>query len=159
MTHCVVLQVVYSSAAEKGNSRAAAMLMTSATVHAGASGGAVVATDGSVAGLVTSNARYAASGAIIPNLNFAVAAEALRPIWALAEQPGGLTEEALQGLDVQDKALASLWKLTAPPEQKGASDVHSKLQQTGSERLAGLLAKLKLQSGEPQVEGRPPNKL
>lgn len=121
------------------------MLMTSATVHAGASGGAVVADDGSIAGLVTSNARFSASGAIIPNLNFAVAAEALRPLWALAEAPDGLTHDALRRLDVEDPALSNLWKLTAPPEKQSLSDVGdvswSRPKETAAERLAGLLGK------------------
>ncbi len=34
------------------------MLITTATVHAGASGGAVVGEDGALLGLVTSNARF-----------------------------------------------------------------------------------------------------
>ena len=129
----------------KGQPSTAAMLMTSATVHAGASGGAVVAEDGSIAGLVTSNARFSASGTIIPNLNFAVAAEALKPLWALAEAPEGLTHDALQKLDVQDPALSQLWKLTAPPEKQVLSDVGevswSRSKETAAERLAGLLSK------------------
>ena len=116
------------------------MLMTSATVHAGASGGAVVTAGGCIAGLVTSNARFSSSGAILPNLNFAVAAEALRPLWALAQTPQGLTWHALQSLDVKDDALASLWKLTAPPEKQGLSEV-GRLKKSATERLAGLLSK------------------
>lgn len=135
--------------------------MTSATVHAGASGGAVVAGGGSIAGLVTSNARFSASGAIIPNLNFAVAAETLRPLWALAQKPDGLTCHALQALDVQDTHLASLWKLSAPPEQEGLSDLGGTRRKiTATQRLDDLLSK----SGLPRLglsdrEGQLPDKL
>lgn len=139
VTHSAWLQVVYSDTVKTGQPRAAAMLMTSATVHAGASGGAVVTAGGCIAGLVTSNARFSSS-AILPNLNFAVAAAALRPLWALAQTPQGLTCDALQSLDVKDDALGSLWKLTAPPEKQGLSEV-GRLKGSATERLAGLLSK------------------
>ena len=72
------VQVVHNNDA----SRSAALLITSATVHAGASGGAVavVSSEGSVVGLTTSIARHSASGSTIPSWNFAVAADALQPL-------------------------------------------------------------------------------
>ena len=58
-----------------------AMVLTTATVQSGASGGAVLSPSGALIALVTSNARHTASGAVIPNLNFGIAAPALRPLW------------------------------------------------------------------------------
>lgn len=158
-------QVVYSDALNTDKPKAAAMLMTSATVHAGTSGGAVVADDGSIAGLVTSNARFAASGAIIPNLNFVIAAETLKPIWALAQHPDGLTHDALQALDVQDAALASLWKLTAPPKKEGPGSMGgTRGKAIASDRLADLLSKAGLskalmQPDELKLPGKVESKL
>ena len=130
------VQVVYSS----NESRSAALLITSATVHAGASGGAVVSSEGSVVGITTSNARHSASGSTIPNWNFAVAADALQPLWALAAQPSSLTKEALRRLDTEDAVLARLFSLSSPPEQqRPISKPESKTHKQGSARLAELL--------------------
>ena len=57
------------------------MVLTTATVQSGASGGAVLSPSGALVALVTSNARHTSSGAIIPNLNFGIAGPALRPLW------------------------------------------------------------------------------
>ncbi|DBA67269.1 TPA: hypothetical protein ACH3X2_001576 [Trebouxia sp. C0005] len=139
-----ITKVVYSHAVKTGRQRSAAMIMTSATVHAGASGGAVVTADGCIAGITTSNARHSASGLTIPNLNFAVAAEALQPLWALAAQPGGLRPELIQQLDVQDAALATIFTLSQPPEQQnpaGQQTLEDSRDKQGSARLAELLSK------------------
>ncbi len=158
------LQVVYSHAVKTGRQRSAAMVMTSATVHAGASGGAVVTADGCIAGITTSNARHSGSGSTIPNLNFAVAAEALQPLWALAAQPDGLRPELIQQLDVQDAALATIFTLSQPPEQQtpaGQQMLEGSRDKQGSARLAELLSKKglsKLQTplatGKLEVPGR-----
>ena len=152
------MQVVYSNAVKTGDGRTAAMLMTSATVHAGASGGAVVTADGCIAGITTSNARHSGSGSTIPNLNFAVAADTLRPLWALADQPGGLCPESIQQLDVQDAALSSIFMLSQPPEQLHGAGQH-KLPESrdkqGSARLAELLSQKGLsQLHLPQAAGK-----
>lgn len=136
-----ITKVVNSRA---GSGRSAALVMTSATVHAGASGGAVMAGDGSVVGITTSNAKHSGSGSTIPNLNFAVAADALRPLWALAKEPGFLTREALQRVDVEDPALAALFRLSTPPEQQTPlhkQNSSDRVQKKGSERLADLLSR------------------
>ena len=147
------LQVVHSHALSKDGSRSAAMLLTSATVHAGASGGAVVNADGCLVGITTSNARHAASGSTIPNLNFAVAADALRAVWQLAAQPQGLTHTALQQLDIKDDALLDIWTISKPPGKAiiavGRRD--SRLQ--GSARLADLLSKSNLGMLPPTLGG------
>ncbi len=158
------LQVVYSHAVKTGRQRSAAMVMTSATVHAGASGGAVVTADGCIAGITTSNARHSGSGSTIPNLNFAVAAEALQPLWALAAQPGGLRPELIQQLDVQDAALATIFTLSQPPEQQNLAGQQklegSRDKLAGSARLAELLSKkglsklqMPLATGKLEVPG------
>ena len=58
-----------------------AMLLTTAAVHSGASGGAVISASGRLAALVTSNSRHAATGRPLPALNYSIAAAALRPLW------------------------------------------------------------------------------
>ncbi len=158
------LQVVYSHAVKTGRHRSAAMLMTSATVHAGASGGAVVTADGCIAGITTSNARHSGSGSTIPNLNFAVAAEALQSLWALAAQPDGLRPELIRQLDVQDAALATIFTLSQPPEQQnpaGQQPLQGSRDKQGSARLAELLSKKGLSqlqtppaTGKSDVPGR-----
>lgn len=138
------LQVVYSHVVSSNGSRSAAMLLTSATVHAGASGGAVVNADGCVVGIITSNARHSASGATIPNLNFAVAVDALRALWQLAAQPKGITHTALQRLDIKDAALLDIWTISKPPESPFAGGGWGKLRLQGSARLAELLSNNRL---------------
>ena len=127
------------------------MLLTNATVHAGASGGAVVNADGCVVGITTSNARHSASGSTIPNLNFAVSVDALRSLWQLAAQPQGLTPTVLQQLDIKDDALLDIWTISKPPERPGACKENSRLQ--GSARLAELLSKRRLGALPTTVSG------
>ncbi len=84
------LQVVCSPESSKPT-----MLITTAAVHSGSSGGAVVdAATGRLLGLVTSNARHQrieadAAGSrrpvTLPRLNFSIASEELRPIVGWAE--------------------------------------------------------------------------
>ena len=58
-----------------------AMLQTSAAVHAGSSGGAVVDSSGNLVALITSNATHTRGGTL-PHLNFAIPVQPLlRPIW------------------------------------------------------------------------------
>ena len=52
-------QVVHDSSAGSGE---AAMVLTTAAVQSGASGGAVLAPSGALVALVTSNARHSSSG-------------------------------------------------------------------------------------------------
>lgn len=127
------------------------MLLTNATVHAGASGGAVVNADGCIVGITTSNARHSASGSTIPNLNFAVAVDALRSLWQLAAKPQGLTCTALQHLDIKDDALLDIWTISKPPERPGAYKENSRLQ--GSARLAELLSKRRLGALPTSADG------
>ncbi|VFQ58873.1 unnamed protein product [Cuscuta campestris] len=61
-----------------------AMLETTAAVHPGGSGGAVVNSDGFMIGLVTSNARHG-GGTVIPYLNFSIPCAALEPVFKFSE--------------------------------------------------------------------------
>lgn len=91
----------------------ATLMLTTATVHSGASGGAVLDAQGHLVGLVTSNARHA-SGTTLPNLNFCIALDELRPvidvIGRVREQHGDL-RSALSKLDVADVVLQRVWAL------------------------------------------------
>ena len=153
------LQVVYSSAISKDGlegGASAAMLLTTATVHAGASGGAVVNADAHVVGITTSNARHASSGSTIPNLNFAVAVDALRPLWHLAAQPEGLTHPCLQQLDIKDAALSDIWTISKPPEESTFKKKPNFPGDTGSQgpaRLAELLSKGRLGDLRSKLDG------
>ena len=151
---------MYSAAVSNGASKGhavAAMLLTTATVHAGASGGAVVNTDGCVVGITTSNARHSASGSTIPNLNFAVAADALQPLWQLAAQPCGLTPANLQELDIKDAALLDIWTISRPPEQslpEQKADLSGQNRMQGSARLSQLLSKNHVGDSHPKPGGQ-----
>lgn len=61
-----------------------AMLQTTAAVHPGGSGGAVVDVSGRLIGLVTSAARHS-GGSMLPHLNFSIPVEALKPVFAFAK--------------------------------------------------------------------------
>ncbi|CAH2034150.1 unnamed protein product [Thlaspi arvense] len=85
-----------------------AMLETTAAVHPGGSGGAVVNSSGHMIGLVTSNARHGA-GTVIPHLNFSIPCAVLAPIFKFAEDMQNM--EILQTLDQPNEELSSIWAL------------------------------------------------
>ncbi|KAK8952359.1 Glyoxysomal processing protease, glyoxysomal [Platanthera zijinensis] len=89
------------------------MLQTTAAVHPGASGGAVINSKGHMVGLVTSNARHG-GGTIIPHLNFSIPCAALEPVFRFSE-----TRDAtlLEFLDRPNELLSSVWALV-PAESK-----------------------------------------
>lgn len=69
-----------SRPARPSPSPSAALLVSTATVHAGASGGALLdASTGRLLGVVTSNARHSVAG-IFPRINFSIPAARLAPI-------------------------------------------------------------------------------
>ncbi|KAK9824639.1 hypothetical protein WJX72_011986 [[Myrmecia] bisecta] len=138
-------QVLTDNTTVGNDGRNAAMLMTTATVHPGASGGAVLGTDGRLVGLVTSNARHMASSTTVPNLNFSIAAAALRPLWEYAAVSPVLDPTALTTLDVRSDSLARLWALTAfrPATPTQTSPLGGR--PAGRDKLAKLLADAGLQ--------------
>ncbi|KAI5080606.1 hypothetical protein GOP47_0003789 [Adiantum capillus-veneris] len=89
-----------------------AMLETTAAVHPGGSGGAVVNENGHLIGLVTSNARHS-GGAVIPHLNFSIPYASLKPIFAFAS--GELKDPSvLSALAIPDEQLSAVWALVPP---------------------------------------------
>uniref|UniRef100_A0A1J3DRU1 Glyoxysomal processing protease, glyoxysomal n=1 Tax=Noccaea caerulescens TaxID=107243 RepID=A0A1J3DRU1_NOCCA len=84
------------------------MLETTAAVHPGGSGGAVVNSSGHMIGLVTSNARHGA-GTVIPHLNFSIPCAILAPIFKFAEDMQNM--EILQTLDQPNEELSLIWAL------------------------------------------------
>lgn len=92
-----------------------AMLETTAAVHPGGSGGAVVDLDGHMVGLVTSNARHG-GGTVIPHLNFSIPCAALEPIFKFSEDMQAL--EVLEDLDRPNEHLSAIWALMQPLNPK-----------------------------------------
>lgn len=88
-----------------------AMLETTAAVHPGASGGAVINSDGQMIGLVTSNARHG-GGTVIPHLNFSIPSAALAPIFKFAKDMQDLS--LLRILDEPNEYISSVWALMRP---------------------------------------------
>ncbi|KAG8385530.1 hypothetical protein BUALT_Bualt03G0054800 [Buddleja alternifolia] len=91
--------------------RSPAMLETTAAVHPGSSGGAVVNSNGHMIGLVTSNAKHG-GGTVIPHLNFSIPCAALEPIlkFSIDMQDRTILEE----LDKPNEHLSSVWALMPP---------------------------------------------
>ncbi|XP_050208667.1 glyoxysomal processing protease, glyoxysomal isoform X2 [Mercurialis annua] len=85
-----------------------AMLETTAAVHPGASGGAVINSEGHMIGLVTSNARHG-GGTVIPHLNFSIPCALLAPIFEFARDMQDIS--LLQKLDEPNQQLSSVWAL------------------------------------------------
>ena len=93
-----------------------AMYQTTASVHSGASGGAVVCQrHGTFLGLVTSNARLGTDGSVVPNLNFSIPASLLEPLFtaAQAKKVKDLSL-AFEGCLEDDEELRSIWSLRDP---------------------------------------------
>ncbi|EEF50835.1 trypsin domain-containing protein, putative [Ricinus communis] len=92
----------------QGDSHIPAMLETTAAVHPGGSGGAVINSSGHMIGLVTSNARHG-GGRVIPHLNFSIPCALLAPIFEFAR--GTKDISLLQNLDRPNQQLSSVWAL------------------------------------------------
>ena len=93
-----------------------AMYQTTASVHSGASGGAVMCQrHGTFLGLVTSNARLGTDGRVVPNLNFSIPASLLEPLFAAAgvKKVKDLSL-AFEGCLEDDEELRSIWSLRDP---------------------------------------------
>ncbi|KAI5447970.1 glyoxysomal processing protease, glyoxysomal [Lathyrus oleraceus] len=118
-----------------------AMLETTAAIHPGASGGAVINSDGHMIGLVTSNARHG-GGSIIPHLNFSIPSAALAPIFKFAKDM--LDSSLLRILDEPDEYISSIWALMrpSPPKLNPAPDQpQSRLDNKSKEEKGSQFAK------------------
>lgn len=102
------------------------MLETTASVHPGGSGGAVVNSSGHMIGLVTSNAKHG-GGTVIPHMNFSIPSAALEPIFIFAKDMQNIS--LLQQLDRPNKGLGSIWAMMPPispnpgPSLPGVADL------------------------------------
>ncbi|CBI30593.3 unnamed protein product, partial [Vitis vinifera] len=92
-----------------------AMLETTAAVHAGGSGGAVVNSEGHMIGLITSNARHG-GGTVIPHLNFSIPCAALQAVYKFSKDMQGMS--LLLDLDKPNEHLSSVWALMPPLSPK-----------------------------------------
>ncbi|XP_052301173.1 glyoxysomal processing protease, glyoxysomal isoform X4 [Populus trichocarpa] len=101
----------YCQSLQGRNSHIPAMLETTAAVHPGGSGGAVINSEGHMIGLVTSNARHG-GGTVIPHLNFSIPCAVLAPIFDFAKEMRDIA--LLQNLDQPNEDLSSVWALMPP---------------------------------------------
>ncbi|GAV86396.1 Trypsin_2 domain-containing protein, partial [Cephalotus follicularis] len=99
----------------QGVSQLPVMLETTAAVHPGGSGGAVVNSNGHMIGLVTSNARHG-GGRLIPHLNFSIPCAVLAPIFEFARDMQDFS--LLQNLDLPNEHLSLVWALMPPLSPK-----------------------------------------
>lgn len=107
---------------DAGGQSRAAMLLTTAAVHIGSSGGAIVSDNGTLLGIVTSNTKHA-SGVTLSKLNYSIASEWLLSLWAHIQ----LNEVDTLQLHLYDERRPQLLKLWCL--QPGLDEVvpHSKL--------------------------------
>ncbi|XP_057544643.1 glyoxysomal processing protease, glyoxysomal isoform X2 [Amaranthus tricolor] len=105
------------------------MLETTAAVHPGASGGAVVNSSGCMIALVTSNAKHG-GGTVIPHMNFSIPSAALKPVFIFAKDMKNIS--ILHQLDRPNKDLTSVWAMMPPispdldPSSQGVDNLRGK---------------------------------
>lgn len=120
-----------------------AMIQTTAAVHPGSSGGAVVNSTGSMIGLVTSNAKHGGQ-TIIPHMNFSIPCAAMEPIFKLATDMKNIS--VLHELDKPNEKLSSVWSMMPPlpaepgPSIAGVQDLLKKDKQGKGSRFAKFIA-------------------
>lgn len=136
------------------------MLQTTAAVHPGASGGAVVNSDGRMIGLVTSNARHG-GGTIIPHLNFSLPCAALKPIFEFADKQDA---SLLQALDNPNEIISSIWALQTPPSPTEKSQFEKNRREGKGTRFTQFLAEKQaeftpLKDGGQLFRGKFPSRL
>ncbi|KAK9058004.1 hypothetical protein SSX86_022844 [Deinandra increscens subsp. villosa] len=113
---CVgVVAKVVKAQRSSGQGDVPAMIETTAAVHPGGSGGAVLNSDGHMIGLVTSNARHG-GGTVIPYLNFSIPCAALEPVFNFSKDMKNLS--ILEELDRTNEHMSSVWALM-PPRSHG----------------------------------------
>ncbi|KAK9058005.1 hypothetical protein SSX86_022845 [Deinandra increscens subsp. villosa] len=113
---CVgVVAKVVKAQRSSGQGDVPAMIETTAAVHPGGSGGAVLNSGGHMIGLVTSNARHG-GGTVIPYLNFSIPCAALEPVFNFSKDMKNLS--ILEELDRTNEHMSSVWALM-PPRSHG----------------------------------------
>ncbi|RWW65986.1 hypothetical protein BHE74_00026680 [Ensete ventricosum] len=112
------------------------MLQTTAAVHPGASGGAVVDSDGHMIGLITSNAKHG-GGRTIPHLNFSIPCAALLPVFRFSDD---YDLSMLKVLDEPNDLLSSVWSLAPLPSQSNQSISEKNDQEGKGSRFSKFLA-------------------
>ncbi|RWV80178.1 hypothetical protein GW17_00058588, partial [Ensete ventricosum] len=112
------------------------MLQTTAAVHPGASGGAVVDSDGHMIGLITSNAKHG-GGRTIPHLNFSIPCAALLPVFRFSDD---YDLSMLKVLDEPNDLLSSVWALAPLPSQSNQSISEKNDQEGKGSRFSKFLA-------------------
>lgn len=154
VTAGVVARVISESASSECEGRAAgagaepAMLLTTAAVHSGASGGAVISASGRLAALVTSNSRHAATGRPLPALNYSIAAAALRPLWeTLAAAPYA---DLAAALACSQPGCDPGFPMAGSPEADGAGLAQA---ETRAGAVAGLASGSGSSSGQAALAG------
>lgn len=102
------------------------MLITSCSVHSGASGGALMAFDPTrkemkLLGMVTSNTKLSngTGTRILPRLSYAIPSRTLAPLFHLiAREKGMRLLDRLTSLDVEDAASDQIWNLEGQARSK-----------------------------------------
>ncbi|KAL7618680.1 hypothetical protein Lser_V15G04365 [Lactuca serriola] len=89
-----------------------AMIETTAAVHPGGSGGAILNSNGHMISLVTSNAKHG-GGTVIPHLNFSIPCAALQPVFNFSKDMKDIS--ILKDLDKPNEQLSSVWALMPGP--------------------------------------------
>ncbi|KAJ9566448.1 hypothetical protein OSB04_002414 [Centaurea solstitialis] len=107
----VVSKVVKARMGDTVQEDLPAMIETTAAVHPGGSGGAILNSDGHMISLVTSNARHG-GGTIIPYLNFSIPCAVLEPLLNFSKDMKDLS--ILEDLDRPNEHLSSVWALMPP---------------------------------------------
>lgn len=98
------------------------LLQSSAAVHCGASGGALVSmATGDLLGMVTSHTKNADLTSAFPHVNFSIPVDLLNKLVSLIKS--GLIEDGMQAL-VSDH-VESIWKLKS--SSRGSPQISSKL--------------------------------
>jgi hypothetical protein len=108
----VVSKVVFTShLAEE-----ACLLQTCTPVFRGHSGGMLCDSQGRLLGIITSNAKHS-TGAIIPEINFAIPASFLQPFIAHVTDRDSLFFEDFEKATTNNLMLKSIWSLSPPPPE------------------------------------------
>eukprot|EP00931_Biecheleriopsis_adriatica_P023699 TRINITY_DN14906_c0_g1_i1.p1 TRINITY_DN14906_c0_g1~~TRINITY_DN14906_c0_g1_i1.p1 ORF type:complete len:596 (-),score=88.06 TRINITY_DN14906_c0_g1_i1:12-1799(-) len=141
----------------RGHPARAAVLQSSAAVHRGCSGGALVdASTGKLLGMVTTNVKQQ-DGSVMPHVNFSLPISLVAPLQAFLEDP--LRQGALQCLEAgwrecgADPQERSLWRLE--PESLNLPSRMAARKQQALERMHQLTEEADKASQSPSASPPP----